>query len=269
MTDRRNTGLIFDLKRFALHDGPGIRLTVFMKGCPLECWWCHNPEGIVAGVQVVSKENRVGDRVLQTDEAVGRQISIDELVSELEKEIIFFDESGGGVTFSGGEPLMQMAFLEEALVRCRELDIHTTLDTCGYASFDKFERIEEHVDLILYDLKIMDQAKHKQFTGVSNQLILENLVRLSHLKPDLRVRIPVIPGITDTEENTRDMIGFLKTIKKVNQVDLLPFHNMASGKYQRFEIHNRLTQEKSLTREELIPLKIEFENHGFNVTIGE
>ncbi len=247
MTEETNKGLIFDLKRFALHDGPGIRFTVFLKGCPLNCWWCHNPEGLSVNIQNITKENKVGERTIQVNEEVGRLISVDDLMIEVEKELIFFDESGGGVTFSGGEPLMKMEFLEASLVRCKELEIHTTLDTSGYAEFDRFEQILEHVDLILYDLKIIDPVKHSHYTGISNQLILDNLKRLSNKKPKLKIRIPIIPSITDTEENIRDMIELLRTVKKVNQIDLLPFHNTASGKYQRFEIKNHLKQEKSMT----------------------
>ena len=147
-------GIIFDIKKYALHDGPGIRTTVFLKGCPLNCWWCHNPEG----------QNPEPERFLTNQtvnhEIIGREVTVDEVIAEIEKDRIFYDESGGGATFSGGEPLMQPDFLKNLLTACQIRDISTVLDSCGYAAWEIIEKIKDKVDLFLYDLKMIDDKKH-------------------------------------------------------------------------------------------------------------
>ncbi len=262
-------GLIFDLKRFAIHDGPGIRLTVFFKGCPLKCWWCHNPEGIQKGIQRVPMENRAvsEDGSCQVEE-VGKLYTVDQLMVEIEKDVIFFDDSGGGVTFSGGEPLLQAGFLKQVLQRCRENEIHTAVDTSGFASLKTLRELSEFVDLFLFDLKLIDNERHLLYTGVSNQQILKNLRWLLAEKKRLIIRFPVIPGITDTEENIRDLKQLLKEQETIDQITLLPFHNIAAGKYERFGMENRLNKEKSLAKKHVLPLKAELESLDKIVTIG-
>ena len=164
-------GTIFRIKKYALHDGPGIRTTVFFKGCPLSCRWCHNPEGIDPRPQTMSRRTSSGE----TDETVGRVIGVDALVKVIEKDVLFYDESGGGVTFSGGEPLGQPHFLEALLAACNRLEIHATLDTSGFAPVDVIDRVLSRLQLVLFDLKIMDAERHRRHTGVSNRIILENL----------------------------------------------------------------------------------------------
>ncbi|MFX1514452.1 MAG: 4Fe-4S cluster-binding domain-containing protein, partial [Promethearchaeota archaeon] len=168
-------GIIFDVKKYAIHDGPGIRTTVFFKGCPLRCWWCHNPEGQKEGLETIIKtqidKNTLSDN---QEETIGREVSVVEVITEIEKDQLFYDESGGGVTFSGGEPLMQPAFLNALLDACKEKELTTTLDTCGYASWNILKKIKDKIDLFLYDIKIIDNKEHQKYTGVSNNQILSN-----------------------------------------------------------------------------------------------
>ncbi|MBU2510463.1 glycyl-radical enzyme activating protein [bacterium] len=260
------TGLIFDLKRFAIHDGPGIRSTVFFKGCPLRCWWCHNPEGIGNGVPKSDSADIQADTCRL--EKVGRIYSIDQLMVEIEKDVIFFDDSGGGVTFSGGEPLYQAEFLKLALQRCREIEIHTALDTSGFASAETIQGLSEFVDLFLFDLKLINNERHLLYTGVSNQQILKNLRWLAKKGKRLNIRFPVIPGITDTKENIKDLKQLLKELENVNHISLLPFHNIAAGKYERFGMENKFGGEKSLSEDQVLPLKAELESLDKTVTIG-
>src|ERR1035437_3769617 len=225
-------GIIFDIKRFAVHDGPGIRTTVFMKGCPLSCQWCHNPESISQEISTVAKSVRLGAKIFTEDEVVGREMTVGEVLCELRKEQIFMDESGGGVTFSGGEPLFQSVFLIEMLSACHAEGMHTTVDTCGYAKWDTLKKVALHTDLFLYDLKVMDPDLHIENTGVSNKLILENLSALLKTGKRVRIRIPLIPEVSFTGKNISETIVFLKRLNShVEGVDLLPYHNTASHKY--------------------------------------
>ncbi|MDD3489487.1 MAG: glycyl-radical enzyme activating protein [Paludibacter sp.] len=262
-------GIIFDIKRFAVHDGPGIRTTVFLKGCPLRCAWCHNPESISAAICEVPKTVRIGDKTFSENETVGREITVKELMHELEKEKIFMDESAGGVTFSGGEPLMQPEFLNEALKACKNAGMHTAVDTSGYARWEILEKTAGLTDLFLYDIKIMDDKKHQEFTGVSNKLILENLRKLSAMGKRIQVRIPCVPNVTLTEENIAQTIDFLKTLAhKPDEVNLLPYHNTAAHKYERFGMENAFSVMKSMDKKELQEVKKQFKNAGFQVKIG-
>lgn len=263
------TGLIFDIKRFAIHDGPGVRLTVFFKGCPLRCSWCHNPEGIDSSQQTVQREHKIGDRTLGWEkETVGRYYSVAQLMAEIEKEVIFFDDSGGGVTFSGGEPLLQLDFLAEVLKQCRKAEIHTALDTSGFAPFESLARILGDVDLFLYDIKPLIDAEHRRHTGVSNKLILENLRKLAAHHKRIYLRLPIIPGITDTPDQFEALMALLKEMPSLRHLCLLPFHNIATAKYERFDMVNKFNGVKSLTNDDLSPLKQVLEANGFTVTLG-
>ncbi len=262
-------GIIFDIKRFAVHDGPGIRTTVFLKGCPLRCAWCHNPESISAAICEVPKTVRIGDKTFRENETVGREITVKELMHELEKEKIFMDESAGGVTFSGGEPLMQPEFLNEALQACKNAGMHTAVDTSGYARWEILEKAAGLTDLFLYDLKIMDDKKHQEFTGVSNKIILENLRKLSAMGKHIQVRIPCVPNITLTVENIAQTIDFLKTLAyKPTEINLLPYHSTAAHKYERFGIKNQFEGTKPVLKQELEEVRMQFVNAGFNAQIG-
>lgn len=262
-------GIVFDIKRFAVHDGPGIRATAFLKGCRLACAWCHNPESIEPAICTVPKSVRIEDKTFTENETVGREMTPEELLGEFRKEQIFMEESGGGVTFSGGEPLMQPDFLAETLALCKREKMHTAVDTSGFAPWSVFEKIIPHTDLFLYDLKVIDDNLHRKYTGVSNRLILENLIRLSSEKQCIRIRIPMVPEITFTPENIGACVSFLEKLPApADGVDLLPYHNTASHKYRRFGVENRFEKLEPLPREALFDVKQQFETAGFDVRIG-
>ena len=231
------TGVVFRVERFAVHDGPGIRTTVFLKGCPLRCWWCHSPESQSPDPEVLVHPDRCercgtcltvcpNDAIVEENgrfvtvaarcqtcgtcveecpcgarALAGTRTTVAQVMETLERDVIFFDESGGGATFSGGEPLMQPEFLAALLDTCRARGIHTAVDTSGMAPWDVLRRIAAKADLFLFDVKIVDDARHRQFTGGSNVQILENLGRLTRLHDNIRVRFPLVPGVTDDDEN--------------------------------------------------------------------
>jgi len=217
---KKSKGLIFDIRRFSIHDGPGIRTTVFFKGCPLKCRWCHNPESQRAFPETFKNKT------------IGEEKTVADIVKEIEKETIFYDESRGGVTFSGGEPLEQPHFLEALLDECKKKEIHTTLDTSGDSHPSIFNPIIDKVDLFLFDLKIMDEKEHKKYTGVSNHFILQNLKTLAKKKKNVIIRFPVIPTITDTDENIKSIASFVMSLKNIHEIDLLPYHRTGETKYR-------------------------------------
>lgn len=263
------TGIIFDIKRFSIHDGPGIRTTVFLKGCPLGCWWCHNPEGQAPQRELILRPNRciacgacveACDRgaitaeqgTIRTNreqcaacgacvevcyaearELVGREMTVTDVMAEIGRDVTFYDESGGGVTFSGGEPLAQPAFLHDVLQACKGRGVHTALDTCGYAAWEVLDRVRGYVDLFLYDLKLIDDARHRETTGASNRRILRNLWRLSRQDHRILLRVPLIPGINDDEESIRALGTFAANLPSLEGVDLLPYHSIGRDKYRR------------------------------------
>jgi pyruvate formate lyase activating enzyme len=171
-------GLIFDIKRFALHDGPGIRTTVFLKGCPLRCWWCQNPESIREFPETIKVKSVSSsyNKFCEEESTFGKEYSVDSLMEELIKDRIFYEESGGGITFSGGEPLVQYKFLSETLNRCKKNGLHTVIDTSGYAPIESFNEIYNMTDIFLFDIKMLNAELHRKFTDVSNELILRNLI---------------------------------------------------------------------------------------------
>ncbi|MBN1155289.1 glycyl-radical enzyme activating protein [candidate division KSB1 bacterium] len=228
-------GIIFDIKRFAVHDGPGIRQTIFLKGCPLRCWWCHNPESQNPAIEKAYKSYKIEDQEFSEEIEIGRIVNVADVMRVIRKDILYFDGSGGGVTLSGGEPLHQPDFTCELLKACRAEGIHTALDTCGYAEKDVFMKIAGMSDLLLYDLKLMDDELHQNFTGVSNEIILSNLKLAIGLGTTIFIRIPLIPSITDTEKNITSIWEFLSELKGISEIDLLPFHDFAKSKYRRYE----------------------------------
>jgi pyruvate formate lyase activating enzyme len=262
-------GIIFDIKRFAVHDGPGIRTTVFMKGCPLSCQWCHNPESMSAAICTVPKTVRIGETAFTENETVGREMTVEQVMKELHKEQIFMEESGGGVTFSGGEPLQQADFLLEMLLACKNEKMHTAVDTSGFCNWKILEILAQYADLFLYDLKLMDDKLHKNYTGVSNKLMLENLEKLLELGKKVRIRIPIIPEITFTEDNINQTLTYLSGLKfPIEGIDLLPCHNTASHKYVRFGMENKLGELKTMRKSDLEETKLLFAKAGFEVKIG-
>lgn len=259
-----DSGIIFKIKKYALHDGPGIRTTVFLKGCPLACRWCHNPEGQVHEPQILKATDNQTDK----DETTGRRATVDEIIREIEKDIVFYDESGGGATFSGGEPLSQPQFLFALLRQCRKREIHTAVDTTAFSDQEVFRKMIELADLILFDLKLMNDTAHKQFTGVSNLPILQNLSLAVHSETPLQVRIPIIPEITDTKENLSAIAQYLKALPRLKRIDILPFHKTAAKKYERLDRVNPMEGILPPTQAHMAEIKAGFESSGFVVNIG-
>ncbi len=263
------SGIIFDLKKFALHDGPGIRTTVFFKGCPLDCWWCHNPEARKPQIESLCLKRSLSESDdVSHGETVGRRVTVDELMVEIMKDEVFYDQSGGGVTFSGGEPLMQVEFLRELLLASRSRGLHTTVDTSGYAPAEAFDRIDCLVDLFYYDLKIIDEATHQKYTGMSNRLILENFERLCQNGNRVQVRIPMIPGITDTDDNLEDTVRFIKPLSVITEIALLPYNRFGEDKWERFGMVSRLG-DVAVPPEEVILARAErLRACGYTVSVG-
>jgi pyruvate formate lyase activating enzyme len=289
----QNPGLIFNIQRFSLQDGPGLRSTVFLKGCPLCCLWCHNPEGLMPQAQFLRMEGRCmacglcsaeelagrASRVL-TDgdldacptgalQKAGQPMEPAALVRHLLRDRIFFDESGGGVTFSGGEPLLQAPFLMETLERLRSEGVHTALDTCGYAPWEDLEAAAQRSSLALYDLKLMDPARHEAATGRSNRIILDNLKALSRMRTEIWIRVPIIPGINDDDGNMEATAGFLSSLAAVRRVELLPYHRIGEPKYVRLGIAFPLTGLEAPQPQRLEALAEIFRAKGLATHIGD
>jgi pyruvate formate lyase activating enzyme len=229
-------GIIFDIMKYAIHDGPGIRTTVFLKGCPLACWWCQNPVSQKPKPQKIrsSKRRKYSALFYGKDKGViGYEVTVEQVMIEVEKDNIFYEYSGGGVTLSGGEPLMQPDFLLGLLKASKKRGIHTALDTSGYAPWRIFKRILKHVDLFLYDLKLMDARLHEKYTGEDNRIILANLEKLAQNKASVVIRLPMITKITDTADNIRAVGKFAEGLKGIEELHLLPYNYLCRDKYQR------------------------------------
>lgn len=241
-----NKAKIFNIQRFCTDDGPGIRTTVFFKGCNLRCAWCHNPESQSAETEWMLYPDkcigcgRCADIGEDTTDFVcfqearklcGNEYTLDVVLTELLKDKIFYENSGGGVTFSGGECMLQIDFLEEILKACKQNGIHTAVDTAGNVPFEYFDRILPHTNLFLYDVKCFDSERHKLFTGVGNELILDNLKRLLELRAPVWVRIPIIPSVNDSEEEMLNIKSFISSCGAPEKIELLPYHAMGEHKY--------------------------------------
>ena len=236
--------VVFNIMRYSVHDGPGIRTTVFFKGCPLSCKWCHNPESIDPKPQAVFDPKKcikcghceklpVGVCPTGARETIGYEIGVGELMNEIKKDLPFYEQSGGGVTFSGGEPFFQSDFLLEVLESCREEHINTAIDTSGYCDTGALLKAAETANYFLYDVKFIDSGKHEKYCGTPNDLILKNLKRLAESKTKLLIRIPVVPTINDDMAEMTAIFGFIKGIKNIEAVHLLPYHNIQTDKYKR------------------------------------
>lgn len=228
---------VFDIKRFAVHDGPGIRTTVFLKGCPLRCPWCHNPESHSCDPEEYFLKRKVDGRELGKVMKYGKKISPGELIREILRDRIYYEESGGGVTFSGGEPLLQAEKLLEVLAELGSEGIHRAVDTSGYSDPELMEKTSQETDLFLFDLKLMDPVMHMAYTGVDNLLIHRNADWLLESGKEVVFRIPVIPGVNDTQEESDALLAFLEKRKeKINSVHLLPYHRTGADKYRRLGV---------------------------------
>ena len=225
--------LITDIQRFCMHDGPGIRTTVFFKGCPLRCVWCHNPETQSRQKELLFyKEKCIRCGICGTCDKESCIVCGDTLVEvyeQIQKDIAFYGENGG-VTFSGGECMVQIDSLTEILKMCKEKGIHTAVDTAGFAPFENFEKVLPYTDLFLYDIKIFDSAKHKKYTSVDNELILSNLKRLFEVGARIWIRIPIIPSVNDSVEEMQKIKDYLDVCGSPEKIELLPYHPMGESK---------------------------------------
>ncbi len=218
-------GIVFDIQRFALHDGPGIRTTIFLKGCPLRCEWCHNPESFLLKPQYQNITVN-GEKVRKL---VGEEKSVEEVLSEVMKDKDYFEESGGGVTISGGEPMFQFEFTKALLKALKKENINTCLDTSGFAKWELFEEILPYIDLFHYDFKLADSAKHKKYTCQSNELIIQNLHNICEKQIPLILRCPIIPNVNDDDEHSLAIANLAKKYSHI-EIDKLEYHDMARKK---------------------------------------
>ena len=289
------TALTFNLLQFSTEDGPGIRTTVFMKGCPLRCAWCHNPEGLSPqrdlvwhDTRCIVEDPRQGtareclrvcpenaltltpsgitiDRARCTVcgkcaeacpaaalEVIGKEWNAEKLVAELLKDRVFYETSGGGITFSGGEPMMQSDFLCEVLPRCQDARLHIALDTSGAVAWERYARVLDWVDLVLFDLKIMDSACHKRATGIGIEIILDNARRIANARKPMWIRTPIIPGYTDDHANIAAIARFIRDeLPTVERWDLLAYTNLGKPKYHRLDLPYALENAPLYTRDEM------------------
>jgi pyruvate formate lyase activating enzyme len=296
-------GTVFHIQRFSLQDGPGIRTTVFLKGCPLRCRWCSNPESQSPQPEILFRRQScrshracveacevgaisIEDGAPQLDRAActgcmdcakacpsgaleisGQRMSVEEVVEEACRDELFYTNSGGGVTLSGGEPLAQPEFASRLLARCKERALHTALDTCGFGPWEALARLLEHTDLVLFDVKHLEPARHLEGTEVDNALILENLRRtLDSEKSRVWIRIPVIPGYNDSEEHFRQLAAFLGE-RPVEKVSLLGYHEWGRSKHVALGREYPLAHAQPLPKEQLAPLEQILSDAGIAVSI--
>ncbi|MBI5440325.1 MAG: glycyl-radical enzyme activating protein [Deltaproteobacteria bacterium] len=299
-------GTVFNVQRYSIHDGPGIRTTVFLKGCPLSCLWCQNPESQRARPELFfAREKCTGcgacvavcpagavelrEGAARTDRGrctgsgscvsvcpnearsvMGRRATAGELFREAAADAVFYEGSGGGVTLSGGEPLAQPTFSKSLLELCREAGIHRAVETCGHAAWNVAREVLELADLVLYDLKHMDPAEHARCTGVPNALLLENARRVRHeLGKPMLARVPVVPGYNDSAENVRATARFVaEELDRSVRVHLIPYHRLGSSKLERLESAQPQASIEPPSEEHLAGLRRVVESFGLEVAIG-
>ena len=299
-------GVVAEIQHYSIQDGPGIRTTVFLKGCPLHCLWCHNPEMINPKMEVWYNERActlcgkcveacpthaiegyLNDRVIDRQvclastgcekcvevcpaaamEIVGKLMTVEEVVKEVRQDVMFYQRTGGGTCISGGDPTLQADFTIEFLKQCQDEFIDTAVETCGYANWDVLSEIAGFSDLLLMDIKHMDPVRHKQGTGVSNELILENIARLAKMGKKIRIRLPLIPGFNDSEENLRETAEFM-VANNLKHIDLLAFHLAGEYKYRQLGKEYACAFVKEPSAEEMTKHKALFESYGIESTLG-
>ena len=296
------TGMVFDIQRSSVHDGPGIRTTVFLKGCNLRCFWCHNPESWRAGQDLMFYPQKCiacgkcfdicplgchslndGTHTIAREKCTlcglcskkcyagalalsGKERGVEDVMASVRADAAFYRNSGGGMTVSGGEPLLQPEFTRALLKAAKEENIHTALDTAGHVEFAIFERVMPWVDLLLFDCKCMDSATHKRATGAGNERILENLHQLGQGDVPMWVRVPVIPGVNDTEQNMLALRDFLAGLPAVKRVELLAYHNLGAGKHANLGGEYAYKEIKAPPKERLEELGKCFEGAGYEVS---
>lgn len=298
-------GNIFEIKHFAVHDGKGIRTTVFLKGCPLHCLWCHNPESqssseqfgylphkcvncgscvsaCPTGAQKLDEAHKhIYDRSLcnmcglcvsvcprKALSKYGKMVSVDEILPELLQDRDFYETSDGGVTLSGGEPLSQIDFCEELLKKLKKENINTAVDTCGFASWESIKRIIPFTDIFLYDIKHMNSDKHYEYTGQHNELIIENLKKLNECDKKIEIRVPLIPSYNDDENNLREMANLFKDMKMIDRIKILPYHEFARTKYASIGMKDTMPKVNIPTEEDLSRVVSIFKAYNINAVSG-
>lgn len=297
------SALVSNIQKFSIHDGPGIRSTVFLKGCPLRCAWCHNPETLAFPPEIVwykekcihclscveacpqqALEARSQGIVIDMKrcdlcgkcaevcptlamEKLGREMSVEQVMAEVDKDAVFYEQSHGGVTLSGGEPLSQKDFVVEFLQRCQERGYHTAVETCGYVPKSVMDAVLPYVDLFLFDLKQLDDQLHRKYTQVSVEPILRNLRYLAGKGAKVWIRVPVVPTVNDSTEHIQK-IGALMRELNLKEIYLLPYHRMAEAKYHRLGITYTVSHIAEPTAEQMQELGEILCKQGMNVHIG-
>ena len=298
-------GKIYKIQRFSLDNGIGIRTTVFLKGCPLRCAWCANPELQEYGANIMFnpdicldecyecldvclikaiKKEKFNKLTINRDlcskcgkctvvcpskaiSLMGKEIEEKDLLDELFKDIPFYETSGGGITISGGEPLFQNKFVFNLLRDCKKENVHTALDTCGYGNWSEFKEILKYTDLILYDIKIINAEKSKKYTGVSNKLILDNLRKVSKIRSSsLIIRLPLIPGVNDSAEDIYELLNFLKSIS-FKRIDIVPYHKLGISKYKMLGRKYQLIETERPEKNYIDSIKLSIAEKGFKVKV--